>query len=275
MLNSGQLVQLDIPLLRRPAKHCILTAATCTCGQVEFQFAQYQEDISDDVLWPYVKQETKGWKLYFQDSKDEEELHLPGVGCLRQETNCQSGWEYIFLIWCYRRQSFHLEWGYEDGHPLLCVPSCKLPPSRFWCRNARQGSPSVLLLGCSWEGGLSPISNLEAKPCSSSLWRRLCTPLDQTPLTPLPALVFIPSLVLLWRFQNVGFLKVISRAVKGNQQGSLHPLNSHLGRKQVGREGGETRGWGFAPDISRCFLSLNSAFSGSIIFHADFLVVLP
>lgn len=31
------------------------------------------------------KQETKGWKLYFQDNKDEEELHLPRVGCLRLE----------------------------------------------------------------------------------------------------------------------------------------------------------------------------------------------
>ena len=25
------------------------------------------------------------WKVYFQDNKDEEELHLPRVGCLRQE----------------------------------------------------------------------------------------------------------------------------------------------------------------------------------------------
>lgn len=43
----------------------------------------HKEEFSDDVLWPYVKQETKGWKLYFQDNKDEEELHLPRVGCLR------------------------------------------------------------------------------------------------------------------------------------------------------------------------------------------------
>jgi len=82
-----------------------------------------REEISDDVLWPYVKQETKGWKVYFQDNKDEEELHLPRVGCLRQELTARGDGNIDFWSWCVTEDRVSiLEWGCEDGHPsLLCA----------------------------------------------------------------------------------------------------------------------------------------------------------
>lgn len=122
--------------------------------------------------------------------------------------------------------------------PLYYVPSCKLSPLKILMPKY---SPSLWFI---WEEvrqyycllWLGRRAKPHLQPGSKAL---LLFPLKEAvytpgsdPLTPLTALVFIPSLVLLWRgFKMLDVLRLYVGQRKENQQGSLHPLNSHLGRK--------------------------------------------
>lgn len=135
-LDHGQLVQPDTPL-RRAARHCRLIAGICThwtsiCSLLsgkKFLMMSY------DQLW---NRGNKGWKLYFQDSKDQEDLHLPRVGVRDQKLTERRDGNIKFWSWYVTKDGEGSRfrtgvWGWPSFF-LMCQAEKSLH-SRLWCQN--------------------------------------------------------------------------------------------------------------------------------------------